>query len=403
MMGYWLMAKGFWGEKIPRPSGTPFEKGEGRPCILQHKGFRRTLIQALRAFPLVKGVPRNEAGDFPFNHQSPTINHQSLRPNYFPFSIFSRVCGILLPITLLLPAALSAQSIRSTIDSTELLIGDQFHMDLWADIPAGSAVQWPQFKDTLTKTIEVVEATVPDTVRKENGDYTVHQRLTLTSFDTGFMVIPPVAFVFDGDTANPLLTDPELILVTEFPVDLEQDIMDIKGPMDVPINWRKYLLYGLIALVVIGLLVGGYLYWQKHRKPKGAPAARPVPTRPAHEIALEKLEELRLKKLWQSDRVKEYHIELSDIVREYIEFRYGIMALEQTTDETVAALLRQQVDAQQVEALRKMLQLADLAKFAKYRPMSDENEKSMDVAKGFVESTRAVESKPDSGNKSDSN
>lgn len=309
----------------------------------------------------------------------------------------------ILALLLLLTTAASAQSIRSTIDSTELLIGDQFHINLWADIPAGSAVQWPQFRDTLTKTIEVVEATVPDTVRKENGDYTVHQRLTLTSFDTGFMVIPPVAFVFDGDTANPLLTDPELILVTEFPVDLEQDIMDIKGPMDVPINWRKYLLYGLIALVVIGLLVGGFLYWQKHRKPKDAPAARPVPTRPAHEIALEKLEELRLKKLWQSDRTKEYYIELSDIVREYIEFRYGIMALEQTTDETVRALKINGVDEQQIAALKGMLQLADLAKFAKYRPLSDENDRSMDVAKGFVENTRAIESKPDSGNKSDSN
>ncbi len=396
-MGYWLMAKGYQGEKIPRPSGTPFEKGDGRPRFPQRSGFAQTLMSVPGAFPLVKGVPRNEAGDFPFNHQSSITIHQSPRPS----SLVPR--PILTLLLLLLTTAASAQNIRSTIDSTELLIGDQFHMDLWADIPAGSAVQWPQFRDTLTKTIEVVEASVPDTVRKENGDYTVHQRLTLTSFDTGFMVIPPVAFVFDGDTANPLLTDPELVSFTELPVDMEQDIMDIKGPMDVPINWRKYLLYGLIALVVIGLLVGGYLYWQKHRKPKDAPAARPVPTRPAHEITLEKLEELRLKKLWQGDRTKEYYIELSDIVREYIEFRYGIMALEQTTDETVAALLRQQVDAQQVEALRKMLQLADLAKFAKYRPMSDENEKSMDVAKGFVEGTRAVESKPESGNKADSN
>ncbi len=310
---------------------------------------------------------------------------------------------ILTLLLLLLTTAASAQSIRSTIDSTELLIGDQFHLDLWADIPSGSSVAWPQLKDTLTKQIEIVDASVPDTVRKENGDYTVHQRLTLTCFDTGFIVVPPLSFVVDNDSSRTLLTDPELILVSEFEVDMEQDIMDIKGPMDVPINWRKYLLYGLIALVVIGLLVGGFLYWQKHRKPKDALAARSVSTRPAHEIALEKLEELRLKKLWQSDRTKEYYIELSDIVREYIEFRYGIMALEHTTDETVRALKISGVDEQQIAALKGMLQLADLAKFAKYRPLSDENDRSMDVAKGFVENTRAIESKPDSGNKSDSN
>jgi hypothetical protein len=362
---------------VPR---HPLYKGEGAQCLHQRSSESLTLKDARTPVPLFKGGVRNRrTGDFLFNHQSPRPSSLVPRP-------------ILTLLLLLLTTAASAQNIRSTIDSTQLLIGDQFHLDLWADIPAGSAVAWPQFRDTLTKTIEVVEATVPDTVRKENGDYTVHQRLTLTSFDTGFMVIPPVAFVFDGDTANPLLTDPELVLVTEFPVDLEQDIMDIKGPMDVPINWRKYLLYGLIALVVIGLLVGGFLYWKKHRRPKDSPAARPVPTRPAHEIALEKLEELRLKKLWQGDRTKEYYIELSDIVREYIEFRYGIMALEQTTDETVRALKINGVDEQQIAALKGMLQLADLAKFAKYRPMSDENEKSMDVAKSFVEATIAQQS-----------
>lgn len=305
-------------------------------------------------------------------------------------SIFYSLLVIAVFVNLLVGPSANAQFIRSAVDSTELLIGDQFHLDLWADVPTGSAVEWPQFKDTLTGTIEVVDASVPDTVRNENGDFTVHQRLTLTSFDTGFMVIPPIVFVFDGDTSNPQLTDPELVVFTELPVDMEQDIMDIKEPMAVPFNWKKWLIYGLIALVVIGLLVFGIRYWLKHRKPKQKPAARPVPTRPAHEIALEKLEELRLQKLWQNDRTKDYYIALTDIVREYIEFRYNIMALEQTTDETVAALERAGVEGTQVEVLRKTLQMADLAKFAKYKPLSDENEKSMDVAKEFVAITKLV-------------
>jgi len=392
MRGCWIIDNGYWGEKIPRlVPRHPLYKGESAQYSHQRLSGYPTLKVARTPVPLFKGgVRQRRTGDF---------NHQSLRPNHFPSSIFH----FLLTLIFLLPAALHAQSIRSAIDSTQLLIGDQFHIDLWADIPAGSTVAWPQFRDTLIKTIEVVEATVPDTVRKENGDYTVHQRLTLTSFDTGFMVIPPVAFVFDGDTANPLLTDPELILVTEFPVDLEQDIMDIKGPMDVPFNWKKLLWWVLLFHLVVGAILLFLRWWKyRNRKPAVVPE-RIVPTRPAHIIALEKLEQLRLKKLWQSDRTKEYYIELSDIVREYIEFRYGIMALEQTTDETVRALKINGVDEQQIAALKGMLQLADLAKFAKYRPLSDENDRSMDVAKGFVESTRAVESKPDSGNKSDSN
>jgi hypothetical protein len=161
--------------------------------------------------------------------------------------------------------------------------------------------------------------------------------------------------------------------------------------MDVPVDWKKYIIYGLISLVVIGLLIAAFLYWKKHRKPKAAPAARPIPTRPAHEIALEKLEALRLKKLWQNDRSKEYYIELSDVVREYIEFRYGIMALELTTDETVRALQLKGADAELIKSLKGMMQLADLAKFAKYRPMADENDRSFDIAKEFVTKTIVVE------------
>lgn len=305
-----------------------------------------------------------------------------------PSSLVSRPILLML---LLCSVSASAQTIRSAIDSTQLLIGDQFHIDLWADMPATGTVAWPKFSDTLTSTIEILEASVQDTVRKENGDFTVHQRLVLTSFDTGFMVVPSLPFLFNSDSTQLAFSDSFLVLVTEFPVDMEKEIMDIKGPMDVPVDWKKYIIYGLIALVVIGLLIAAFLYWKKHRKPKAAPAARPIPTRPAHEIALEKLEALRLKKLWQNDRSKEYYIELSDVVREYIEFRYGIMALELTTDETVRALQLKGADAELIKSLKGMMQLADLAKFAKYRPMADENDRSFDIAKEFVERTRFIE------------
>jgi hypothetical protein len=301
---------------------------------------------------------------------------------------YSLIIGL---VVLLSVEMVQGQSIRAAVDSTQLLIGDQFHLDVWADMPAGSTVAWPLLADTLTSTIEILEASVQDTVRKENGDFTVHQRLVLTSFDTGFMVVPSLPFLFNNDSTQLAFSDSFLVLVTEFPVDMDKEIMDIKGPMDVPVDWKKYIICGLIALVVIGLLIAAFLYWKKHRKPKAAPAARPIPTRPAHEIALEKLEALRLKKLWQNDRSKEYYIELSDVVREYIEYRYGIMALELTTDETVRALQLKGADAELIKSLKGMMQLADLAKFAKYRPMADENDRSFDIAKEFVTKTIVVE------------
>jgi hypothetical protein len=179
-----------------------------------------------------------------------------------------------------------------------------------------------------------------------------------------------------------------LIFVSDIPVELEADIKDIKEPYDVPFNWKKWVKWFLIALLVIGLIIGAVLLWEKYRKkPEQVQVARPKPKRPAHEIALEKLEALRQKKLWQNDKVKEFYIELSDIIREYIEFQFDILALEMTTDETMAALRFRGIEEEKIRPLEAMLRMADLAKFAKYKPVSNENEQSFQAATAFVNQT----------------
>jgi hypothetical protein len=224
-------------------------------------------------------------------------------------------------------------------------------------------------------------------MKKETGETVYHQRLVLTSFDTGFIVVPAIKFYFNDDSTQVLSTDPLVIFVSDIPVEMEADIKDIKEPYDVPFNWKKWVLRALIVFAVLALLIGAYHWWKKRQKQSEEVVARPKPKRPAHEIALEKLEALRQKKLWQNEQVKEYYIELTDIIREYIEFRFDVLALEMTTDEIMAALHMKAIDKQTLLELRKMLQLADLAKFAKYRPMPNENELCFDAAKQFVAKT----------------
>lgn len=278
-------------------------------------------------------------------------------------------------------------SVKAVLDSQQILIGDQINLDLTATFNDGVSVAWPVFKDTITGQLEIIQSSIPDTVKKETGEIVIHQRLVITSFDTGFIVLPPVHFVFNEDSAQMLSTEPLLVFVSDIPVEMEADIKDIKERLDVPYNWKKLLMWALIILTILGLIIGGILYWNKHRKQVEVPAARPKPKRPAHEIALEKLEALRQKKLWQNDQTKEFYIELSDIIREYIEFRFDVLALEMTTDETVSALQLKGVVEQQIGSLKQMLQMADLAKFAKYKPVSNENELCFDLAVQFVNNT----------------
>jgi len=277
--------------------------------------------------------------------------------------------------------------VKAVLDSQQILIGDQVNLDLSVELTDGVTVAWPVFADTITGQLEIVNRSIPDTVKKETGETVLHQRLVLTSFDTGFIVVPAIRFYFNGDSSQVMSTDPLVIFVSDIPVEMEADIKDIKEPYDVPFNWKKWLMRALIILVVLGLLIGGYLWWKKRQKQPEEMVARPKPKRPAHEIALEKLEALRQKKLWQNEQVKEYYIELTDIIREYIEFRFDVLALEMTTDEIIASLDLKAIDKQTLQELRKMLQMADLAKFAKYRPMANENELSFDTAKQFVART----------------
>lgn len=278
--------------------------------------------------------------------------------------------------------------VTAVLDSQEILIGDQINLDLSVVLQDESTVKWPQFKDTIAGQIEIIESSMLDSTKKETGETVLSQRVVITSFDTGFIVLPPIDFKFNNDSLQVLSTEPLLIFVSDIPVDTEADIKDIKEPYEVPFNWKKWLIWGLIVLGVIGLIIGLILYIKKLRaKSQETPVARPKPKRPAHEIALEKLEALRQKKLWQNDQAKAYYIELSDIVREYIEFQFDVLALEMTTDEIISALQLKGIEDEKIKPLKAMLQMADLAKFAKYKPLANENELNFETAKTFINQT----------------
>jgi F0F1-type ATP synthase assembly protein I len=171
---------------------------------------------------------------------------------------------------------------------------------------------------------------------------------------------------------------------------MEADIKEIKAPYDAPFNWKKWLMYGLIILLVLGLIIAAIILIKRRKQKPVDNLTRPKPKRPAHEIALEKLEELRQKKLWQGDRTKQFYIELSDITREYIEFRFDVLALEMTSDEAISALKQDGLEELQLAQLKKLLQMSDLAKFAKYTPVGNENEQCFEIAKVFVSGTMVM-------------
>lgn len=287
-------------------------------------------------------------------------------------------------------ATILAIVVSAAIDSTTLFIGDQTDLHLRATCEVGQQVQWPMLEEQLIPGIEIVDRTIIDTTTLGDGRVQYNQYITLTSFEDSLFYIAPLPFTSQEDTFwSESMT---LNVIQPFEMDTTDiAITDIKGIYKAPIWWWGIFRWVLLALAIIGIGVGGYflITYLRSRYSDSQTTILPTePLRPAEEVALEKLDIIREQKIWQKGQTKEYHTQLTDVVREYIARRFDISSTEQTSVETLSAIKPLLNDKRELyEQLRKMLSLADLVKFAKWTATPDENEQSLRNAYTFVKET----------------
>lgn len=279
-----------------------------------------------------------------------------------------------------------------SVDSTTLFIGDQTDMHLQVTHDKQEVVQMPIYGETLMPGIEIVDRTIVDTTYLANDQVQLNQYLTLTSFTDSLFYISPIPFVNGDDTI--FSEGISLNVVQPFEMDsADMAITDIKDIYKAKIWWWGIIRWILLALLCIGLGIGIYYlarYIAQHKK--GEEITKPSePQRPAEEIALEALDQIKREKIWQSGQTKQYHTQLTDVIRTYIAQRYDFSSNEKTSDEILREMhIRLQDNRDLYNQLRKMLQLADLVKFAKWATTPDENELSLRIAYDFVHQTTPV-------------
>jgi hypothetical protein len=294
--------------------------------------------------------------------------------------------GSLVLLLLLSSIIVEAQTIKA--DSLKFPIGGQVKVTLELPLSGSDKVIWPSIGDTITKSIEVISKSPIDTIIAEGSTNKVlRQSIAITSFDTGFIVFPPITFEVqkNGITEN-LTTEPLLFEVFKVKIDPAADIKDIKPIIKAPLTFRE-LLPWIAGLLLLGAIVYGLLYYLKRRKV--APVEKPQPKIkiPAWEIALQKLEELKNQQVWQKGDIKEYYTQLTDILREYFEARYNVNAVEMTSSEIIEAMKPHITDEKPMSSLKNVLSLSDMAKFAKAQPGVYENEQSLQYSFEFVRNT----------------
>ncbi len=309
----------------------------------------------------------------------------------------NRIIYILFLLAVSFQVSAQQYRVEAKTDTSAILIGEQVKVNIKIDYrrDLGSVtIAFPTIYDTINEFVEIVSKSKIDTVVPDKADpYQVYQQQTivLTSFDSGYYVIPPFKFIVNNDTVE---TEAFLLEVNTLEVDTAQGIFDIKQPISEPfsfMDWLKENWWWMAAILVLAIAIVVLIRYLKKRKPKEVVVEEDIPVIPCHVIALEKLEKLGQEKLWQNGKVKLYHSHISEILREYIEHRYQVNALEETTAEIMHGLRLQQINQEMTNKLTQTLTLADLVKFAKEQPLPQENEQSLANAVAFVQTTKIEE------------
>jgi hypothetical protein len=283
-------------------------------------------------------------------------------------------------------ADLETPSVQAQVEPSTATLGDLITLSLRVTHPQALQIDAPAWAKSLG-TYEVFASTrLPS---ESNGDKAVdHFQAVLQNFTTGQQVLPgfEVAYHDPMGTVH-LLKTPELsVMIAEVPPGPKDkgDIRGIKGVIG-PTAWSPWWWLLLAALLAAGV----FALWRRRRLALEGPP--PPPPIPADVLALDKLQKLAQTDWLATGKIKDYYSAISDIVREYLENAFLISALERTTGELMRDLRKKtEIDSAHQLQLREMLDMADLVKFAKFRPEAAEAIETHAGAVKFVQETRAL-------------
>ena len=268
------------------------------------------------------------------------------------------------------------------LDTSVIRIGEQTKLSISCNFEKREPFVWPNFNDTIISGVEIIERTKVDSTETKDT-ITISQQFIITAFDSGNYYLPPIIFN-ETQKAEGLILNVKTIELAD-----DAELKDIKPPINAPYGWSDIwpFLLGILLVILIYFLLKKYVFVKKKTEVK----RKPKIIIPADVIALNELATLKDKELWQSGKLKQYHSEISEILRTYLEDRFQILALELPTYDILQSLRNKGMQSEDLHTLTTILQRADLAKYAKSKPTDAENDESMSQSVGFVRNTKKKE------------
>lgn len=317
---------------------------------------------------------------------------------------FSRLLTLLF-MAFSLSAFAGPAIVKAKLDSATMLMGNVNMLRLEVIQDKGVKGKFPLFEKIgpegfttlLNDTVEISAPVKIDTVEVGSGRIQINYEVPVQVFDSGFYKLPEFVYLASGDSVRSesvTLTVKPVKVTADDPISPMTDVAEPEGgsifdkiPDAIYYWWWAYLL-GLL------LIVSGIWLYKRYKKEGTILPQRPKQS--PYEEAMNGLRSLKARKLWESGREKEYYTELTDILRIYLDRRFGIKAMEMTSSEIMSHLADLGDRSVPRDKIRDILDMADFVKFAMVRPLPDDNETLYRNAIDFVEST-----KPDDSDEAD--
>lgn len=280
-------------------------------------------------------------------------------------------------------------SALASVDKSNYEVGDYIHYTIEISHNHNLNVFKPALSE-YAKNIDVIKSDEP-IVLESKGVKKIIYRFIISKYDSAYVTIPsiPIIYQLGNDTTSMVVTtNPVQFTVRTLAVNTSEEIKDVKPPILIPMDTFTIIL--ILGAILLILLLALYFYRKNQKKKQKKVERKRVYIIPPHVKALTELHSLEEKKLWQQGLVKEYHSNITEIIRRYFEERFMILALESSTSEIMEQLRRVVLPDNIYNKVNGFLNNADLVKFAKYKPLPVVNEEMMNQAIDIVENTVPV-------------
>jgi hypothetical protein len=283
-------------------------------------------------------------------------------------------------------------TVKTTVDKTNILIGQRIHYKVETSMPDNTyQLSWFSVPDSFGNFVPIIKDKIDSSY--SNGIWNFGQQITITSFDSGRQVIPPLALsvsTLDGDSTFNIYTDSIPINVTYSPADSTLPFHDIKNIIEVKktFQWWLWLLIGIGVILLIALIIF-IIKKSKKEKDTGIFESKLSP----YNEAMQLLDELQKKNLLEKNEFKEYHTRLSDIFKRYLSRKTNTYKMHLTTDELLIELNELDLSKEMIFNFANSLRMGNAVKFARYLPPDYENQKCFSETKEMITNINNIQNK----------